>query len=225
MTTIVRNYPRPTEAQVHALAKHAAATIHEAMGRRGAMDSAIKPIYPGMPFAGVALTCVCHANDNLSLHVALKIARKGDVIVCAAGDYTEQGLFGDVMSSCAKGAGVAALVTDGGVRDRATIREIGFPVYSRGVSIKGTVKETLGPVNVPVSVGGVVVHPGDIVVGDDDGVVVVPRLEADATLAACAKREDKEAKMRAELITGKSTWDMLKLADMLKAKGVIVNLD
>lgn len=224
MDIIVRDYPRATAAQVKNLAKHSAATIHEAMGRRGAMDSQIKPIYPGIKTAGIALTCVCHANDNLTLHVALKIAKPGDVIVCAAGDYTEQGLFGDVMSSCAKGAGVAGLVTDGGVRDRETIREIGFPVFSRAISIKGTVKETLGPVNHPVSVGGVLVRPGDVVIGDDDGVVVVPFEEADAVAAACVKREEKEATMRKELLTGKSTWDMLNLEQHLATKGIVVKL-
>ncbi len=224
MDLIIREYPSATPEQVRNLAKFSAATIHEAMGRRGAMDSQIKPIYTGIKVAGVALTCVCHANDNLTLHVALKIAKPGDVIVCAAGDYVEQGLFGDVMSSCAMGAGVAGLVTDGGVRDRETIREIGFPIFSRGVSIKGTVKETLGPVNHPVSVGGVLVRPGDVVIGDDDGVVVVPREEADATVAACIKREEKEAKMRKELLTGKSTWDMLNLSAYMATKGIKIDL-
>jgi 4-hydroxy-4-methyl-2-oxoglutarate aldolase len=224
MDLIIRDYPRPTAAQVRALASYPAATIHEAMGRRGAMDSRIKAIAPGMKFAGPALTCVCHANDNLTLHAALKIARPGDVIVCAAGDYTEQGLFGDLMASSAIGRSVAALVTDGSVRDRETICEMGFPVFARGICIKGTVKETLGPVNHPVSVGGAIVHPGDIVVGDDDGVVVVPLAEADAVVAACDKREAKEAAVRAACLAGNTTWDVLKLGDLLAAKGIRLDL-
>jgi 4-hydroxy-4-methyl-2-oxoglutarate aldolase len=190
------------------------------MGRVGAMDSAIKPIRHGVRTVGRAFTCRCHPDDNFTLHAALKLAKPGDVIVCDAGGFTEQGLFGDVMASCAMGLGIAGLVVDGGVRDSATIYEIGFPVFSRGVCMKGTVKETFGSVNEPVSVGGVIVHPGDLVIGDDDGVVVVPKDQIESLIQPCVEREKKEARFREELMSGKTTWDMLNLGAVAQAKGL-----
>lgn len=196
-----------------------AATAHEAMGRKGALDSAIKPIRSGMRVIGPAFTCVCAPGDNLTLHAALKLARPGDVIVCAAAAFTEQGLFGDVMASCAKGKGIAGLVVDGGVRDAAEICKLDFPVFSRSISIKGTVKETLGPVNQPVVVGGELVSPGDLIIGDDDGVVVVPAAIVAETAEACIAREDKEARFRAALLQGNTTWEMLDLNALMERKG------
>lgn len=214
------NYSRPDPALVAAYAGVSAATAHEAQGRTGALASAVKPIARGMRVLGPAFTCECPPGDNLTLHAALKLARPGDVIVCAAAGYAEQGLFGDVMSSCAKGAGIAGLVTDGGVRDGATIAQIGFPVFAKAVSIIGTVKENLGAIARPVVVGGVVVHPGDLVIGDDDGVVVVPRADAHAVLAASREREAKEERFRQALLAGQTTWDMLDLNALLRRKGV-----
>lgn len=218
----VKNIDYP--ALYEAYAKVASATAHEAMGRRGAVHSSIKPIRNGMRLLGRAFTCVCPPGDNLTLHAALKMASRGDVIVCASDGFTEQGLFGDVMASCAMGMGIAGLLADGGVRDTATIHEVGFPVFSCGISIKGTVKETLGALNTPVVVGGVTVHPGDLVIGDDDGVVIVPIGEAHALIKACEEREAKETRFRAELLKGKTTWDMLKLDDLLKSKGIEFNI-
>ncbi|AUL48423.1 4-hydroxy-4-methyl-2-oxoglutarate aldolase [Bordetella trematum] len=211
-------------ALYEAYAKVASATAHEAMGRRGAVQSTVKPIRLGMRLLGRAFTCSCPPGDNLTLHAALKMAQRGDVIVCDAGGYTEQGLFGDVMASCAMGMGIAGLLVDGGVRDSATIHEVGFPVFSCGVSIKGAVKETLGTLNQPVVIGGVTVHPGDLVIGDDDGVVIVPIGEARALIAACEEREAKETRFRSELLTGKTTWDMLNLGDIIKRKGITLDI-
>lgn len=203
-----------------AYASVASATAHEAMERRGALDSAIKPVRRGMKVLGPAFTCVCPPGDNLTLHAALKLAKAGDVIVCASAGFTEQGLFGDVMASCAKGKGIAGLVVDGGVRDGATIAEIGFPVFARALSIKGSVKETLGALNQPIVAGGIIVEPGDLVIGDDDGVCIVPKAEIAAIAVASKTREEKEARFRRELLQGKTTWDMLNLNELLRKKGV-----
>lgn len=201
-----------------------AATAHEAMGRKGALDSAIKPIRSGMKVLGTAFTCACPPGDNLTLHAALKLAQPGDVLVVAAAGFTEQGLFGDVMASCAKGRGLAGLVVDGGVRDGAEIHAIGFPVFARAISIKGAVKETLGAINTPVVVGGEVVSPGDLVIGDDDGVVIVPKALIGETAQACAEREQKEIRFRAALLEGNTTWEMLNLNALMEKKGLSFRL-
>jgi len=203
-----------------AYAHVASATAHEALGRRGALHSAIKPIRHGMRLLGRAFTCRCDANDNLTLHAALKMAQPGDILVCDGGGYTEQGMFGDVMASCAVGRGIAGLLVDGGVRDSTTIAEIGFAVFARSICIKGAVKETLGELQIPVVVGGVTVMPGDLVIGDDDGVCVVPQAEVDALAAKCQAREEKEARFRTALLSGQTTWDTLDLDALLQAKGV-----
>ncbi|ODT46908.1 MAG: 4-hydroxy-4-methyl-2-oxoglutarate aldolase [Methylobacterium sp. SCN 67-24] len=207
-----------------AYASVASATAHEAMERRGALDSSIKPVRRGMKVLGPAFTCVCPPGDNLTLHAALKMAKAGDVIVCASAGFTEQGLFGDVMASCAMGKGIGGLVVDGGVRDGATIAEIGFPVFARALSIKGSVKETLGALNKPIVAGGMLVEPGDLVIGDDDGVCIVPKAEIAAIAAASKTREEKEARFRRELLQGKTTWDMLNLSELLRKKGIELNI-
>jgi 4-hydroxy-4-methyl-2-oxoglutarate aldolase len=219
MSTIAEQ-KKAAEAAFIGYAKVASATAHEAMDRRGALDSEIKPIRLGMRLLGRAFTCICPANDNLTLHAALKMAKPGDILVCDAGGFTEQGLFGDVMGSCAVGLGLGGLLVDGGVRDSATLAEVGFSVFSRSVSIKGTVKETLGSLQVPVVVGGVIVTPGDLVIGDDDGVCIVPQAEIESLLPKCVKREAKEAGFREALLAGKTTWDMLNLEALLKSKGI-----
>ncbi|WP_454019602.1 4-carboxy-4-hydroxy-2-oxoadipate aldolase/oxaloacetate decarboxylase [Azospirillum sp. Marseille-Q6669] len=208
MTSIRTDFPRSTPEQVAAFATIGAATVHEALGRRGAVDSAIKPIWPGLRIVGAAFPLKTQPGDNLTLHAAMKLARPGDVLVVDAGDYPEQGSFGDVMATSAQSLGLAGLVTNGGVRDAAAIRDIGFPIFSRAISIKGTVKATLGPIAQPIVVGGVTVHPGDLIVGDDDGLVVVPLAEVEAVLAASRARLEKEERLRAELQSGKTTWDI-----------------
>ena len=153
------------------------------------------------------------------------MAQPGDVLVCDGGGFTEQGMFGDVMASCAVGRRLAGLVVDGGVRDSEEISKIGFSVFSRSICIKGAVKETLGQLQVPVVVGGVLVAPGDLIIGDDDGVCVVPASEVGSLAAKCAEREAKEARFREALLAGKATWDMLNLDALLKAKGVASPFD
>ncbi|MFV0513800.1 MAG: 4-carboxy-4-hydroxy-2-oxoadipate aldolase/oxaloacetate decarboxylase [Jhaorihella sp.] len=196
-----------------------AATAHEAMGRLGALDSAIKPVRSGMRVLGRAFTCKCEPGDNLTLHAALKMAEPGDVIVCSAGGFSEQGLFGDVMASCAKGKGIAGLVVDGGVRDAADIARIGFPVFSRSISIKGAVKASLGTLNQPIVVGGELITPGDLIIGDDDGVCVVPAARIVETAEASHAREQKEVKFRELLMQGNTTWEMLGLNALMEQKG------
>lgn len=224
MPKITRDFPRPSPDQIRAWEGIGAATAHEAFGRQGAVDSAIKPIYPGMTILGSAFTLVTQPGDNLTIHAALKLAKPGDVLVIDAGDYTEQGSFGDVMATSALALGIAGLVTNGGVRDAASIRDLGFPIFSRSVSIKGTVKETLGPINQPISFGGVTVNPGDLVIGDDDGLVVIPLEEIDAVLAVAKKREEKEARIRAELAKGRTTWDISDFNALLKRNGIEIEL-
>lgn len=203
-----------------ALLAYGSATVFEAQGRRGAFASGIKPVGDGMTVAGVAFTCECPPNDNLTLHAALKMAKAGDVLVCDAHGCTEQGMFGDVMASCAVGAKLAGLVTDGGVRDSATICEVGFSVFSGGICVKGTIKETLGTLNQPIVLGGVLVRPGDVVIGDGDGLVVVPFETVDAVLAACKVRAEKEAAAKSRFVGGLTPWDVYGLDDLLARKGI-----
>lgn len=199
------------------------AVVFDSQNRSGALASAIKPLDDGMKIAGPAFTCVCEPGDNLTLHAALKMAQPGDVLVCDAMGATEQGMFGDVMASCGLGRGLAGLVTDGGVRDRLTIIDVGFPVFAGNVCMKGTVKEVLGPVNQPITLGGVFVRPGDLIIGDEDGVVVVPAETAQIVLEACRKRAAKEAETISALADGRTPWDVNDLGGFLRAKGVAVS--
>lgn len=220
--------PSPTgdatpQALAAALLAFGSAVVFDSQGRTGALQSNIKPLALGMRIAGPAFTCVCEPGDNLTLHAALKMAQPGDVLVCDAQGATEQGMFGDVMASCGKGRGLAGLVTDGGVRDRLTIIEVGLPVFAGNVCMKGTVKEVLGPLQAPITLGGVEVRPGDLVIGDDDGVVVVPADRAAAVLAACHARATQEAATIAALGAGTTPWDLNNLSGFLAAKGVAVD--
>lgn len=199
------------------------AVVFDSQSRTGALASAIKPLHRDMKIAGPAFTCACEPGDNLTLHAALKMAAPGDVLVCDAMGATEQGMFGDVMASCGLGRGLAGLVTDGGVRDKLTIIEVGFTIFAGNVCMKGTVKEVLGPVNAPITLGGVLVRPGDLVIGDEDGVVVVPAETAEAVLDACRKRAQKEAQTVSALADGRTPWDVNDLGGFLRAKGVAVN--
>lgn len=205
------------------LLAYGSAVVFDSQGRSGALASRIKPLDRDMKVAGPAFTCVCEPGDNLTLHAALKMAQPGDVLVCDAMGATEQGMFGDVMASCGLGRGLAGLVTDGGVRDRLTIIDVGFPVFAANVCMKGTVKEVLGPINQPVTLGGVLVRPGDLIVGDEDGVVVIAAENADTVLEACRKRAAKEAKLVDAFSGGKTPWDVNDLGGLLRAKGVAVD--
>jgi 4-hydroxy-4-methyl-2-oxoglutarate aldolase len=218
---VIHNFERPDPALIALIEEQSAATLHEAMGRRGAVDSRIKPIYSGMRLCGPAITVRCHTGDNLMLLKAIYVARPGDVLVADMGDSPQIDGWGDLASSAAKMRGIAGLVTNCAVRDGLSIKDIGFPVFSRGLSIKGTVKETLGSINHAISFGGVIVHPGDIVLGDDDGVVVVPRGEAAEVAEKAQERERKEAMVMNLVREGKSLLDIYGFDKILAQKGCI----
>ncbi|MHA6729212.1 4-carboxy-4-hydroxy-2-oxoadipate aldolase/oxaloacetate decarboxylase [Devosia sp. A369] len=195
MAHVIRNFERPAKADLEAIGKFSPATIHEAQGKLGALDPQIKPIKPGLKFCGPAITAQCHIGDNLMIFEAINLAQPGDILVLSAGNNPNQGGFGDVLAAACIGKGIAGLVIDAGVRDGVGLRAIGFPVFSLGLCIKGTSKDTLGTINNPVVVGGELIRPGDIIVGDDDGVVVV-RTDNVAKLAkACQDREDTESQL------------------------------
>lgn len=198
------------------LRKLGAATVYEAQGARGALDSGLKPIAPGMSISGPAFTVDTRPADNLMLHYAMLKAKPGDVLVVDAKGFTEAGPWGDVFTEQALKMGLAGLVINGAVRDAAAIIESGFPVFCRGLSIKGTGKNQPGLINVPITIGDVRINPGDIIVGDQDGLVVVDKNEADAVLAQGHIREEKEAMFRKQIRNGATTVELLELSDTLQ---------
>ncbi|MFC5830981.1 4-carboxy-4-hydroxy-2-oxoadipate aldolase/oxaloacetate decarboxylase [Nonomuraea insulae] len=201
------------------LASYSAATIHEAQGRAGALDSDIKPIDAAMELCGPAFTVVCAPRDNLMLQVAISYAAPGDVIVVSASDYAEAGSFGDVLANAAQSRGIAGLVTDTGVRDSRDIVALGFPVFSKSVSIKGTVKETIGALNEPVVVGGQLIRPGDLVKGDADGVVVVRRADLAFAVESSEERVRSERDLIARYRSGMTPIEVSNLTEVLAGKG------
>ena len=210
----------PTNDRLDALRQLGAATVYEAQGAKGALDSGMKPIDPAVRLAGPAFTVDCRPADNLMLHYAMQKARAGDVLVVDAKGFMEAGPWGDVLTIQAMKIGIAGLVINGCVRDADLIIELGFPVFCRGLSIKGTGKNQPGKVNVPVAIGDVLIHPGDIVVGDRDGVVVVPQGEVDSTIASSLAREEKEAGQRKAIGEGVMTADLLGLRETLHRLGL-----
>jgi len=190
---IVTDIARADASTIDALGAHGVATVHEAMGRVGLVGPGITPIQQGARIAGSAVTVLSWPGDNLMIHAAIEQCRAGDVLVVATTSPSTDGAFGDLFATALKARGVRGLVTTTGVRDTADLREMGFPVWSNGVHAQGTVKATAGSVNVPVTIGGQVVRPGDVIIADDDGVVCVPRAGADAALAAADARVAKEA--------------------------------
>jgi len=202
------------------LAPFGTATIHEAQGQSGAMASAIKPIDPAMRLCGRAYTVDSRSDDNLILHFALTRARPGDILVVDAKGFLEAGPWGDVMSFAARKAGIAGLVIDGSVRDSQTIIDMGFPIFSRGLSIKGTAKNQPGKVGVPIVCGGVTVRPGDVIVGDRDGVVVVESARAAEVVDLCQAREDKEDAMRRKIEQGATIADLIGLGPVFEKHGL-----
>ncbi len=210
----------PIDANLQALRDFGAATVYEAQGTKNALDSGIKPIAASMRMAGPAFTVDMRPGDNLMCHYALLKARPGDVLVLDAKAFLEAGPWGDVLTEQALHLGLAGLVVNGAVRDAAAISATGFPVFSRGLSIKGTAKNQPGLVNVPVMIGDVRINPGDIVVGDQDGLVVVERHEVESVLARCRAREDKEAGYRERIRAGATTAELLGLEDTLRRFGL-----
>lgn len=222
---VTTRIPRTDRESIERLGAFSAATIHEAQGRRGAISSRIKPIDPGMRFVGSAFTVVCAPRDNLMLQVAIHFAQPGDVLVVSAGGLADAGMFGDVLGNACKAKGIAALVTDAGVRDTRELRELGLPVFSGSVSIRGTVKETLGYINQPLVFGDELVLPGDVLKGDVDGVVVVRREEVDDVIALSTARDEREAELIELYRQGRTTIDLCGLHDVLRAKGITTDLD
>jgi 4-hydroxy-4-methyl-2-oxoglutarate aldolase len=210
---------RPSQEDVAALAPFSPATIHEAQGRRGALSSRIKPVDYRMKLCGPAFTVKSAPRDNIMLQLAINYANPGDIIVVSGGEYEEAGSFGDVLANACLAKGIGGLVTDTGVRDTLQLRDLGFPVFSLSVCIKGTVKETLTAVNDPIIVGDELIYPGDIIVGDADGLVVVRRAEAQEVAKLSQAREDAEAGYIAAYKAGKSVIEVSNLEPVLKAKG------
>lgn len=220
MIHVIRRYERVSSELIGRFEGIAAATVHEAYGRQGAMAARIKPIYSGMRLCGTALTVKAHPGDNLMLHKAIDICQPGEVIVVDHDGY-EGGAWGENMTMSAMAKGCAGLVTNGCVRDTLNIKALGFSVFSIGVSMKGTSKETLGLINHPISCGGVVVYPGDLVVGDDDGVCVVKREKAVEVLELAQAREAMEAERQKAYQKGKSAWNSNKLNLIAASKGLV----
>ncbi|KAA3507753.1 4-carboxy-4-hydroxy-2-oxoadipate aldolase/oxaloacetate decarboxylase [Agrobacterium vitis] len=213
---------RPSQEEINAIAKFSPATLHEAQGRRGALSSRIKPVDYRMKLCGPAFTVKSAPRDNIMLQLAINYAQPGDIIVVSGGEYEEAGSFGDVLANACLAKGIGGLVTDTGVRDTLQLRDLGFPVFSLSVCIKGTVKETLTAVNDPIVIGDELVYPGDIIVGDADGVVVVRRQEAMDVAALAQTREDAEAGYIAAYKAGKSVIEVSNLEPVLRAKGFSV---
>lgn len=203
-------------ASIQLLRDFGSATVYEAQGARGALDSGIKPIHPSMRVAGPAVTVDLRPADNLMLHYAMLKVKPGDVLVVDAKGFLEAGPWGDVFTEQAVRQGVAGLVINGAVRDAGSIIEMGFPVFCRGLCIKGTGKNQPGKLNVPVCLGDVQINPGDIVIGDQDGVVVVPRGDVDEAIRSSQAREDKEAEFRARIRDGATTVELMGLEETLR---------
>ena len=217
---VVRNVVR-TEASVLAgLAEMGASTVHEVDQRRGVLDPAIRPIQVGTRIAGSAVTVLCPPGDNLMIHAAVETCRPGDVLVVGTASPSTDGMIGELLATSLRAHGVIGIVTAAGVRDVFGLRAMEFPVWARAISPQGTVKASPGSVNVPVVCGGQVVHPGDVIVADDDGVVVVPRERATAVLAAARARAANEQVKRAKLAGGELGIDMYGLRALLKDLGV-----
>ncbi|MDP9810742.1 4-hydroxy-4-methyl-2-oxoglutarate aldolase [Rhizobium tibeticum] len=222
MIKLKQKIDRPTKEEIAAISRFSPATLHEAQGRRGALSSRLKPIDYRMKLCGPAFTVKCAPRDNIMLQVAINYAQPGDIIVVSAGEYEEAGSFGDVLANACLAKGIGGLVTDTGVRDSLQLRELGFPVFSLSVCIKGTVKETLGATNDPVMVGDEMIYPGDIIVGDADGLVVVRKSEAREVAKLAQAREDAEVGYIAAYKSGKSVVEVSNLEGVLRAKGLVV---
>ncbi len=221
MIHVIADIKRPPKELIEAYKGIGTATVHEASGRKGAVDSAVKPIVRGAKICGPAFTVQCHPGDNLMLHKAIERAQPGDILVASVGGYPEAGYFGGLMATSALAKKIGGLAIDGSIRDSAEIIRMGFPVFCRGFCIRGTTKTVLGLINHPTLFGDVLVRPGDLILGDDDGIVVVERAECEEVLEKSIKRVEAEKLKSEKLKAGVSSVELNQLEKVFEFLGMV----